>query len=95
MAVLTLLAVVAVFRHPRDLIFWAAVAFFAGHTAQAARRYLIERKARVTATVVRHHESYTGPVGGGMIFTPRPATSILVPLKITTKDLAQQTKYML
>lgn len=82
-AVLTLLVVANVFRAPRDLLFWAAVAFFVGHTALAVRRYRRDRKARVTTTVIRHHEAHVP-----LIFGP----PLLVPLKITTKDLLQQTK---
>lgn len=93
-AVLMLLVVVSVFRAPRDLIFWAAVAFFAGHTSMAVLRYLRERKARSTATVIRHHTTHVGPAPayGGMVFSPPPPNSILIPLKITVKDLGQQTK---
>lgn len=87
-AVLVLLAVVGFFRHPRDTIFWIAIAFFVTHTALAVRRYLVERKARSTAVVLRHHQTQAPTV----VFTPRPASGLLMPLKITTKDLAQQTK---
>lgn len=92
-ATLILMVVVSVFREPRDLIFWAAVAFFAGHTAMAVRRYLIERAARATATVIRHHQTHTATNGGGgIVFTPCAPTSVLVPLKISGKPLSQQTK---
>lgn len=92
-ATLILMGVVGLFRAPRDLIFWAAAAFFVGHTAMAVRRYLAERAARTTATVIRHHRTHTAASPrGGMIFTPRPANSILVPLKINGKTLSQQTK---
>lgn len=91
-ATLLLLIVVSLFRAPRDGIFWAAVAFFVAHITLAVRRYLVERRVRATATVIHHHNTHAGPPTGGMVFTPRPASSILVPLKITSKDLAQQTK---
>ena len=89
-AVVLLMVVVSVYRHPRDLIFWAAVVFFIGHTALAVRRYLIERAIRTTATVIRHHQAQT--VSGVRRTSPMPVRSMLVPLKITNKDLLQQTK---
>lgn len=93
-AVVLLLTVVSVFRAPRDGIFWIAISFFTAHTALAVRRYLVERKARATAVVIRHHTTHDSTVnwGGGMVFTPAPANSLLIPLKITIKDLPQQTK---
>lgn len=90
MAVLMLLAVASVFRKPHDMIFWSAVVFFVGHTAMAVRRYLVERKARTVATVLRHHR--TQLPGDKVVFVPRPATSLLVPLTVTGKTLSQQTK---
>jgi len=54
-AVLALMAVVATFRRPTDLIFWAAASFLVGHTAMAARRWARDRRSRTTATVTRHH----------------------------------------
>jgi hypothetical protein len=81
-AVVMLLAVVSVFRAPRDAIFWIAVAFFIAHTALTVRRYLIERRNRTTATVLRHHHATDAPAG--MVFRPVPVNS-LVPLKIPPK----------
>lgn len=75
-AVVMLLAVVSVFRAPRDAIFWAAVAFFLAHTALTLRRYLVERRHRTTATVIRHHDAPTP------IFpAPLPVISLVVPKK--------------
>lgn len=82
-AVVMLLAVVSVFRAPRDAIFWAAVAFFLAHTALTVRRYLIERRNRTTATVLRHHHADDKPTGG-ITFLPLPINS-LVPLEIPAK----------
>jgi hypothetical protein len=92
-AVILLMVVVSVFRHPRDLIFWAAIVFFAGHTAMTVRRYLTERKARTTATVIRHHQTHADTTRPSeLVFSPPPITSIFVPVKITNKDFMQQTK---
>lgn len=85
-AVLALLAVVATFRQPTDFMFWAAVAFFVGHTALAVRRWLRSRRIRITATVTRHHDRHTEPA------LPSPP---LLPLKVTgraPKLAFQQTK---
>lgn len=73
-AVLALLTVVLVFRRPHDLLFWAAIAFFAGHTAMAVRRWVKARRVRITATVVHHHDRQ----GGVYPFPPAP----LQPLRI-------------
>lgn len=92
-ATLLLLAVVSIFRAPRDVIFWIAVGFFVTHTAMAVRRYRIERKARSTATVIRHHQAHKpGQQYRGIVFTPPPANSLLVPMKVSVKNLPQQTK---
>lgn len=93
-ATLLLLAVVSIFRAPRDVIFWIAVGFFVAHTAMAVRRYRQERKARATATVIRHHQTHTGSRQQyrGIVFTPPPANSLLVPMKVSVKTLPQQTK---
>lgn len=82
-AVLALLGVVATFRRPSDPIFWVAIAFFVGHTAVSVRRWLRERRARTSATVIRHHVRVAEPV-----FAPAP----LLPIRITSKNLPQQTK---
>ena len=85
-AVLALLAVVATFRRPTDLIFWAAVAFFVVHTGLAVRRWLRARRIRITATVIRHHEREDAP-----LFPPPP----LLPLRVTRgvpRVALQQTK---
>jgi len=83
-----LLIVASVFRAPRHVLFWAALAFFIAHLAMAIRRYLTERRARTSATVTRHHHARTGGYRiNGMVFTPPPANSLLVPIKITGKDL--------
>jgi hypothetical protein len=60
-AVVALMAVVATFRSPTDLMFWAAAAFLAGHTAIAARRWYRGRRSRTTATVTRHHRPWSEP----------------------------------
>ena len=73
-AVLALLAVVATFRRPTDLIFWAAVAFFVVHTGLAVRRWLRARRIRITATVIRHHDRHSDAPA----FQPPP----LLPLKV-------------
>lgn len=92
-ATLLLLAVVSIFRAPRDVIFWIAVSFFVAHTALAVRRYRIERKARATATVLRHHQTHSSHQRyRGIVFTPPPANSLLVPIKVSMKTLPQQTK---
>lgn len=72
-AVLSLLAVVVTFRRPNDLIFWAAIAFFVGHTAMAVRRWIRARRARITATVIRHHDR-----AGVYPFPPAPLRPIRV-----------------
>lgn len=77
-AVLMLLVVVSFFRAPHDVIFWVAIAFFCAHTALCARRYILDRRARVTATVIRHHRTHPAvvpPVAARMTFTPIPVTS--------------------
>ena len=73
-AVLALLAVVVTFRRPHDLIFWAAVAFFVGHTAMAVRRWIKARRVRITATVIRHHDRQAGQYP----FPPPPMRPIRV-----------------
>lgn len=88
-ATVLLLVVVSIFRAPRDAIFWIALAFFVAHTALSVRRYLIERKHRTTATVLRHHRSDTAPArpgrsGGPVVFPGVPVNS-LIPLKIPPK----------
>lgn len=82
-ATLLLLVVVSVFRAPRDAIFWAAVAFFAAHTVLTVRRYLVERRHRTTATVIRHHNA---DVTVAPVVPLRPLTvNSLMPLKTTPK----------
>jgi sterol desaturase/sphingolipid hydroxylase (fatty acid hydroxylase superfamily) len=81
-AVSALLAVVAVHRNVRDVIFWAAVVFFLAHTVQAIRRYLRDRRLRTTATVIRHHRSQ--PPAPLTSFIPMPVNS-LVRLEIPPK----------
>ena len=79
-AVLMLLAVVSFFRAPRDLIFWAAILFFFAHTAMALRRYLNDRRARTTATVIRHLDSQpvrVRPAAPMVFINPRPITSLI------------------
>lgn len=78
-AVLALLVVVSVFRAPRDGIFWAAVVFFLAHTGMAAWRYHAERRARITATVVHHHQSRPTPDPrlASVVFAPPPISSII------------------
>lgn len=90
-AVVMLVAVVSVFRAPRDGIFWIAIAFFVAHTALTVRRYLIERRNRTTATVLRHHHAADTP-SSGMMFLPFPITS-LVPLEIPPKLIKTSGKY--
>lgn len=80
-AVLMLLVVVSVFRAPRDVIFWAAVAFFVSHTALTARRYWTERRHRTTATVTHVHDSDKTPAR-------KPVVSVFMPLPMSF----QQTK---
>jgi hypothetical protein len=84
LAVSLLLITVVCFRQPRDLIFWAALAFFAVHTAMTVWRYLRERRARTSATVIRHHDSL--PVLP-VVFLPNPVHSL-----ISLKTPTQQTK---
>jgi hypothetical protein len=91
-AVVMLLAVVSIFRAPRDGIFWAAVGFFLAHAVLTVRRYQRERKARAVATVTRHHPAQQRFQYNGLVFSPTPANSLLMPMKITVKDLQQQTK---
>lgn len=92
MAVLVLLATVVWFRDTRDLIFWAAIGFFVAHTAMTVRRYVLDRRARTTATVIRHHDShpvdFTAPP---FSFIPMPITS-LIRLDLPPKIASQQTK---
>lgn len=71
-AVLSLMAVVAVFRKPSDPIFWAAAAFLVTHTTISVRRYLRARRVRTTATVTRHHQGSSPPPPPPF---PRPATA--------------------
>lgn len=83
-ATLLLLATVVWFRDPRDLIFWAAVAFFAAHVVQTTRRYLWHRRHRTVATVTRHHRTQPAPAPFPTTFLPPPATSLIrldIPLK--------------
>ena len=54
-AVSMLLALVVLFRAPRHVIFWFAVAFFVGHTVLAVVRYLRSRRLRATVAVTRTH----------------------------------------
>lgn len=87
MAVLMLLATVIWFRDGRDLIFWAAIAFFVAHTALAVGRYVVDRRSRTTATVIRHHDShYVDVTVPPFSFIPMPIASLirldLVPPKI-------------
>jgi len=70
-AVLALLGVVATFRRPTDLIFWAAVAFFVVHTGLAVRRWLRARRIRITATVTRHHDRHSNAPASRTPPTPR------------------------
>lgn len=77
-AVLFLLAVVVVFRDARDVIFWAAIALFAVHTALTGWRYRDDRRARTTATVLHHHHAH--PVSDRvppLVFAPLPITSLI------------------
>jgi 4-hydroxybenzoate polyprenyltransferase len=78
-AVLALLTVVVVFRAPRDGIFWAAIAFFVAHTGMAVWRYRAERRDRITATVVHHHQSRPtpDPRSTKIVFAPPPIASII------------------
>lgn len=76
MAVLMLLATVVWFRDSRDLIFWAALAFFAAHTGMAVRRYLADRRSRITATVTHHHHAQPVP-DPAFSFLPMPITSLI------------------
>lgn len=76
-AVLLLLAAVAFFRAPHDVIFWAAVGFFTAHTAITLRRYRRDRRARTTATVIRHHRSHPDLVAPPLVFVPAPVTSLI------------------
>lgn len=85
---LMLMAVVSFFRAPRDLIFWAAIAFFAAHTAMTLRRYLRERRVRTTATVIRHHQAH--PTPATVVFLPSPVSSL-----ISLEKLPKQTKNLL
>lgn len=85
-ATLLLLVVVSVFRAPRDAIFWAAVTFFAAHTALTVRRYFVERRHRTTATVTRHHDANVTVTPVAPVVPLRPlAVNGLVPLKTPPK----------
>lgn len=53
LAVLLLMVVVAVFRQPRDAVFWIAVGFLVAHVALTVVRYLNDRKSRVEVDVDR------------------------------------------
>lgn len=88
-AVLALLAVVITFRRPHDLIFWAAIVFFVGHTAIAIRRWLKARRVRITATVIRHHERQQ-PMP--YQFPPAPLQPARVAVAKGPKLVLQQTK---
>lgn len=92
-AVLALLAVVVVFRAPRDAIFWAAIGFFAAHTGMTLWRYLRDRRRRTTATVLRHHDAQPMPTPS-LVFSPLPITS-LIALDIPPKMRSWQTKNIL
>lgn len=92
-AVLMLLATVVWFRDARDLIFWAAIAFFVAHTAMAVRRYVLDRRASTTATVIRHHDAhyYVDVTAPPFSFIPMPIAS-LIRLDLPPKIALQQTK---
>lgn len=81
-AVTALLAVVVVFRAPRDVIFWAALVFFLGHTALAVWRYLRDRRLRLTVSVVRVHESAVEPPAP-IVFAPASINALMVDLRKT------------
>lgn len=80
-AVLFLLATVVWFREARDLIFWAAIAFFLAHTAITVLRFRSDRQARITATVIRHHRSHRfgqpSPTPVPLVCHPVPITSLI------------------
>lgn len=88
-AVFALMAVVATFRRPSDLIFWAAIAFFVGHTALAVRRWIKARRLRITATVIRHHQSHRP---APYQFPPAPLKPARVVVGKSQKMALQQTK---
>ena len=80
LAVLMLLATVVWFRQPRDVIFWAAIAFFVAHTVIATWRYVRDRRLRTTAEVIRHHRSHPvspAPIAPQVFFSPAPITSLI------------------
>lgn len=76
-AVTMLLAVVAVFRVPHQVIFWFALAFFVVHTVLAIVRYVRSRRLRATVAVTRTHttERRARPV---VVFYPLPASALMV-----------------
>lgn len=80
-AVLLLLAAVAFFRAPHDVIFWAAIGFFVAHTAITLWRYRHDRRARTTATVIRHHQAHRPDPDRvlplPLAFSPPPVTSLI------------------
>lgn len=82
-AVLMLLVTVVWFRDARDLIFWAAIGFFAVHTAQAVYYYRRARQARTTATVIHHH--HTQRPNPSLVFLPLPVVSLEVSPRFETK----------
>ena len=78
-ATLLLLVVATVFRSPRDLIFWAAILFFAVHVAASLVQYLRGNKLRrATVSVTRTHATQPVPRNGVVVFTPMPANSLIV-----------------
>ena len=77
-AVLFLLAVVVLFRDARDVIFWAALAFFVAHTAMTGWRYHTDRQKRTSATVLRHLQAHrVAPAPPTPLFVPMPINSLI------------------
>lgn len=66
-AVVALLVAVAVFRAPRDVLFWIAIGFFVGHLILAVFRYARSRRYRATVEVSHRHDL-------SQVISPPPST---------------------